>query len=115
PATGYARMDGRPTVLLQVLKSSGANTVAVADGVKAALQELEDLLPGVSLSVIIDQSLPIRRSLESLVVFGLIGAAAVVVVLFLFLRAWRATIVVAWAIPLSVLLTLAAMYVLRMN
>lgn len=115
PPTGYARMDGRPTVLLQVFKSSGANTVAVADGVRAALAELKSILPDADLTVIIDQSTAIRRSLESLVVFGLMGAAAVVLVLFLFLRTWRGMIVVALAIPLSVLLTLAALYLLRMN
>src|SRR5690606_19804789 len=51
PPTGYARMDGRPTVLLQVFKSSGANTVAVADGVRAALAELETAMPDTDLTV----------------------------------------------------------------
>ena len=115
PPTGYARMDGRPTVLLQVFKSSGANTVAVADGVRAALAELETAMPDTDLTVIIDQSTAIRQSLQNLVVFGLIGAAAVVLVLFLFLRTWRGMVVVALAIPLSILLTLAALYLLRMN
>jgi len=108
--SGYARIDGRPTVLLQVFKQSGANTVAVADGVRAALAELERELPGLGLTVIVDQSAPIRRSLESLLVHGLIGAVIVVAVLFLFLRHWRSLLVVALSIPLSLLLTLMALY-----
>ncbi|MFS8542759.1 MAG: efflux RND transporter permease subunit, partial [Limnochordales bacterium] len=115
PPTGYARMDGRPTVLLQVLKQSGANTVTVADGVRAALRELEREMPDLKLSVIIDQSTRIRQSLESLVVFGLIGAGAVVLVLFGFLRNWRGLLVVALSIPLSILLTLMALYAGRLD
>ncbi|HEY8418340.1 MAG TPA: efflux RND transporter permease subunit [Limnochordales bacterium] len=113
--TGYARIDGRPTVLLQVFKQSGANTVAVADGVLAALAELERELPDLSLTVIVDQSAPIRRSLESLIVYGLIGAGIVVAVLFLFLRHWRSLLVVALSIPLSILLTLMALYACRFD
>ena len=112
---GYARMNGRPTVILQVYKQAGANTVAVADGVRAALQELETAMPGFTLSVITDQSTSIRQSLESLVVFGVIGAGVVVAVLFVFLRSWRGLLIVALSIPLSALLTLIALYASNMS
>lgn len=113
--TGYARVDGRPTVLVQVLKRPGANTVDVVQGVRAALGELQKADPELGLTVIIDQSGQIVNSLNNLVIFGSIGAVLAVAVLFLFLRSVRSIAVIASAIPLSVVVTLVLLYFADLN
>src|SRR5690606_3623538 len=114
-ATGYARVDGRPTVLLQVLKRPGANTVAVARGVHQVIERLQNAHPELGLTVIMDQSVQIVHSLRNLVVSGLIGAAMATAVLFLFLRHLRSIVVIASAIPLSIVVTLILLYFTDMN
>ena len=113
--TGYARVDGRPTVLLQVLKRPGANTVAVARGVHAALARLQQDHPDLGLTVVLDQSVQIQRALRNLAQSGVIGAVVAVAVLFLFLRHWRSIAVIASAIPLSIVVTFVLMYFADMN
>ncbi len=113
--TGYARVDGRPTVLVQVLKRPGANTVDVVQGVRAALDELQQANPDLGLTIIIDQSGQIVNSLNNLVIFGSIGALLAVAVLFLFLRSVRSIAVIASAIPLSVVVTLVLLYFADLN
>lgn len=113
--TGYARVDGRPTVMLQVLKRPGANTVTVAQGVHQVLDRLRAAHPEIGLTVIIDQSVQVVHSLRNLVIFGLIGAALAVVVLFLFLRSIRSIAVIASAIPLSIVVTLVLLYFADLN
>ncbi len=112
-ARSTARLDGKPAIALVVKKQSDANTTEVAEGVKAHLGELQKLLPaGSQLTVVSDNSRFIRKSIESVQHDLIIGAVLAVLVVLLFLRNWRATVVAAFALPTSIIGTIAAMHAL---
>lgn len=101
---GYSRTDGQSSVSIQVTKQKDANTVTVANRITDALAELEPTLPeGASISIFENQADYITESITSLIEEGVIGGALAVVVVFLFLRNWRTTIIIALSIPLSLI------------
>jgi HAE1 family hydrophobic/amphiphilic exporter-1 len=110
-------LNGRPAVGLDVFKSTQANIVDVVDRVLAVIKKNESLpqFQGVQVFVIDNQAESIRSSLSDLTEAGLIGAALAFAVLFLFLRHWPTTIIVSASVPLSLLVTLAAMYFLGLT
>ncbi|MGE0582424.1 MAG: efflux RND transporter permease subunit [Steroidobacteraceae bacterium] len=110
-------LDGRPAVGLDVFKSTQANVIEVADQVLAVVERARELpqMQGVTIYVIDNQASSIRSSLADVGEAGLIGAALALGVLFLFLRHWPTTLVVSLAVPLSLLVTLAAMYFLDLS
>lgn len=105
-------LNGRPGVGLDVFKATGANIVDVAERVMATIEEARSLpqLQGVDVIVLSDQARNIRSSLDDLLQAGLIGGLLAFVVLFLFLRHLPTTLVVSLAVPLSLVITLAALY-----
>lgn len=109
PST-ISRYNGQSAVTLSVMKRSGANTVAVSDGIQEKLKEIiPDLGPGVTSDIIVDQSLDIRANSHEVwiaIYFG--GAMAILVILF-FLLDVRGTIISALALPTSVIGTFALM------
>jgi hydrophobic/amphiphilic exporter-1 (mainly G- bacteria), HAE1 family len=112
PTTGFSRLDGQEVVTVSVSKSSGANTVEVADAVQAKLGEIAARHPGrLAITTVSDLSLFITESRDGLVREGGLGAFFAVLVIFLFLGSLRSTIVAAMSIPLSVLAALALMLV----
>jgi len=105
-----ARLDGRPTVLLEVRRQSGSNTVAVIEGIKAALPRVQAQLPGdVRLEVIRDQSRYIYNALHEINIHLVLGSILACLVVFAFMRSWRATIIAGVAIPASVVATFGVM------
>ena len=115
PALSVGRhLNGRPGIGLDVFKSTGANIVEVADRVMAVIDEQRKLpqLQGIDVIVMQNQSEAIHSSLGDLRNAGLVGAGLALVVLFLFLRHWPTTLIVALAVPFSLLITVAAMYFL---
>jgi HAE1 family hydrophobic/amphiphilic exporter-1 len=110
-------IDGRPAVGLDVFKTTQANVVDVVANVRAALEQARDVpdLQGISIVVIGDQADSIRKSLAELREAGLIGAAMALCVLFLFLRHTPTTLIVGLAVPVSLLITLVAMYFLGLT
>jgi HAE1 family hydrophobic/amphiphilic exporter-1 len=99
-----ALLGNERTVALDVIKVSGANTVAVADGVQEALAELRGTLPdGVELSVIRDNSVQIRHSVEDVIKELMIGAVLTIIIVMLFLNDWKATAITSLALPVSVI------------
>jgi hydrophobic/amphiphilic exporter-1 (mainly G- bacteria), HAE1 family len=107
-------LNGRPGVGLDIFKATGANIVEVAERVIAAVEEQRKLpqLQGIDVIVMQNQAEDIRSSLADLRHAGLVGAGLALVVLFLFLRDWPTTLIVALAVPFSLLITVAAMYFL---
>ena len=98
-----ALVDGRRAVALDVIKVSGANTVAVADEVQEALVRLRAALPkGVELSVIRDNSISIRNSVSDVIHELVLGAILTIVIVMLFLNDWKATAITSLALPVSV-------------
>ena len=106
-----ARLDGRPTVVLEVRRQSGANTVAVIDACKANLARAGlGLPPDVSIDVIVDQSRYIHAALHEINIHLLLGSLLASLVVLAFMRNWRATLIAAIAIPTSVVTTFAVMW-----
>jgi HAE1 family hydrophobic/amphiphilic exporter-1 len=97
-----ARLDGKPCVTLEVRRQSGANTVQVIEGVKQRLERLQADLPGdLRIEVIRDQSRYIHAALHEIQVHLVIGSLLASLVVLLFMRSWRATVIAAVAIPCS--------------
>ncbi len=106
------RVNGERSVFLRVNKQPGANTVEVVDAVKATLPKLLGVPPGVNVNLSFDQSTYIRQSLESLWHEAALGSILAFLVILVFLRSFVSTIIISIAIPLSLLLTMIAMYFL---
>lgn len=106
-------LDGKPSIALSVQRQPGANTVAVVDAIMARVPELQASLPaGMHISVVNDSSVSIRAAVSDVETTLGITILLVVLVIFLFLRKISATLVPALAVPLSLVATLYAMYVL---
>ncbi|MCR4426552.1 MAG: efflux RND transporter permease subunit [Firmicutes bacterium] len=109
-AEGFTRINGKPAVVLLVFKQSGENTVTVANRVKAAIAGLRQDYPHIELSYAFDQSKFITKAISDIGNNAAIGAFLAVAVLYLFLRHLRSTLIVATAIPLSIVFTFVLMY-----
>ena len=106
----FARLNGVPTVVLEVRRQSGANTVAVIEAAKASLERVTPRLPaGVSVDIVRDQSTHIYASLHEINVHLILGSILACLVVFAFMRDWRATVIAAVAIPTSVISTFGLM------
>ena len=109
-ARSQASLDGRSAIGLVVQKQSGANTVAVAEAVTRRLETLPGLLPkGSKLEVVVDGAKFIRSSISSVQEDMILGGVLAVLVVLLFLRNWRSTIVSAVALPTAIIGTFAVM------
>ena len=106
----FMRINGRPGVRMRVQKQSGENTVAIAHGVKAEIERINREVPGVRLQVINDTSVFIERAIHNVQEHALIGSILVILIIFAFLRDWRATLIVSTSIPISVIGTFALLY-----
>uniref|UniRef100_UPI00195B43CD efflux RND transporter permease subunit n=1 Tax=Desulforadius tongensis TaxID=1216062 RepID=UPI00195B43CD len=109
--TEYSFVDGKPALSIHVFKSSGENTVQVARAVKAEAEKLSQTLPqGVKLTKVLDLSKFIEDSISNVVHHTLIGGIMAMVILYLFLRSVRSTLVVAIVMPIAVIATFTMMY-----
>ncbi|MHB1061405.1 MAG: efflux RND transporter permease subunit [Thiobacillus sp.] len=98
------RVNGRAAVGLGIVKQSTANTLAVAQAVKAELPQLEAALPeGMQLKVGFDSSIFIEKSIDAVYTTMIEAMVLVVAVIFLFLRNWRATLIPFVTIPVSLI------------
>jgi HAE1 family hydrophobic/amphiphilic exporter-1 len=105
----YAQLDGKPGVVLEVRKQSGQNTVAVAEKIRAAIKSIEASAPeGVDFVIARDTSRFIEQAIGDVLFDLFLAVLLVVVVTFLFLLSWRATIIVLLAIPTSIVSTFVA-------
>ena len=101
---------GQEVVSVQVLRQSGTNTVRVADEVKNKVEELRTQLPpGVQLQVVHDISDFIRASVHSLIEHLILGSILASLIVWLFIRNWRAVLIAAVAIPASIISTFTLM------
>jgi hydrophobic/amphiphilic exporter-1 (mainly G- bacteria), HAE1 family len=105
-----ARLNGVPTVTLQIRRQSGANTIEVIKGIKAQLPRIVAQLPGdVKMEVIRDQSRYIEAALHEITTHLVLGSILASFVVLLFMRSWRSTLIAGIAIPASVISTFAMM------
>ena len=104
-------VDGKSAVILAVRRQSGTNTVAVADEVTRRLNAMRSRLPaGYKLEITRDQSDFIKASVKNVQEHLIVGAILAALVVLLFLRNWRSTLIAAIAIPTSIISTFALMY-----
>ena len=104
-------LDGEPAVALQIVQSPGANALDVAQAVRDTMQRLEGQFPaGLSSRIAYDPTVFVRASLESVATTLLEAIVLVVVVVVLFLRNWRASLIPLMAVPVSLVGTFAVMH-----
>jgi multidrug efflux pump len=107
------RFNGTPSVAIGVIRQSKANIIQVAEAIRGELPKIQESLPpGVKLSVAFDESIFVQRSISEAQETLIIAAGLVVIIIFLFLRNFRATIIPGLAIPTSIVATFAVMYFL---
>ena len=110
PQRNVVRVDGRRAVLMTILKSGSASTLAIVDGVKALLPKLKETLPSsLHISLVGDQSLFVKAAVSGVVKEGVIAAALTSLMILLFLGSWRSTVIIATSIPLAILASIAAL------
>ncbi len=104
--SGISRTNGEPSLGLNVTKEPEANTVEVADGVTKALKKVRSDLGDDEVNVLFNSAEDVEESVSGLVEKALIGGALAILIIFLFLRSLRATLVTAVSLPTSILAAL---------
>jgi HAE1 family hydrophobic/amphiphilic exporter-1 len=104
------RINGRSGVRLQVTKQSGTNTVQVAQGVREEMDRINREVPGIQVTLLDDSAKFIERSINTVQEHVMVGSVLVVLIIFLFLRNFRSTLIVCTSIPISVVGTFALLY-----
>ncbi len=106
------RVDGQRSVYLPVLKQGGdTNTIAVVDGIKSAVTRLVDVPKQLVTHVVFDQSLFVKRAIQTLLEDGALGLFLTSVMILVFLGNMRATMAVLLSVPLSALATMIALWI----
>ena len=116
PIYNIVTANGRPAVLVNVLQQPDGNAVQIADAVNAELRDIKKFLaPDIELSTFYDQSVLVRDSISGVAEAILIGLGLSVLVLLVFLKSWRTTVVAAVVIPLAVLIAIVFMKFFNMS
>ncbi len=103
-----ARFNGRPSALVAVFQAPGANALAVADGAKKTMRELQARFPSdMDYAVGLDTTLPVTEGIKEIVITIVVATLLVIMVVFLFLQNWRATLIPLIAVPVSLVGTFA--------
>ncbi|HTL60573.1 MAG TPA: efflux RND transporter permease subunit [Nitrospira sp.] len=112
PQTNAVLVDGEQAVTIVVMKSGEASTLEVVDGIKKAIPRIEKIVPkGVQIKILNDASIFVKDSITD-VAFEMATASALVgLIVLLLLGSWRATVIVATSIPLSILTSLIGLHV----
>lgn len=99
-----SRTNGKESIGIQIVKANDANTVDVVNQVKDKAEELRGLYPGMDLTIMLDQGKPIEDSVHTMLSKALFGALFAVLIIMVFLRNIRSTIISIISIPLSLLI-----------
>ena len=112
--SGYA--NGKPSVLLIIFRQPGANIIQVVDNLRAALPQLHaSISPAITMQIAVDQTVTIRASVQDVEVTLVLSVILVLVVVFLFLRNLRTTVIPGVAVPVSLIGTFGIMYLLNFS
>jgi multidrug efflux pump len=104
-------VNAEPAIILNVQRQPGANVIATVDAIKAQLPQLQETLPAaLDVQIVTDRTTMIRASVRDVQFELLLAVALVVLVIFLFLRERVATLIPSLSVPLSLIGTLAVMY-----
>ncbi|MEC9104684.1 MAG: efflux RND transporter permease subunit, partial [Pseudomonadota bacterium] len=112
--TSLAMLDGSQALAIDIVKTQGANTVAVAEAVREEIAKLAEdpLYDGIDVSIIRDNAVPVEQSFESVQSMLVEGALLATVIVFLVLNSWRSTVITGLTLPISIIGTMAAIYFL---
>ncbi len=103
--------EGRREVYVPIYRQQGASSLAVANGVKNYIADMEKRLPpGTKLHFVMDQSLYVKEAIRSLIEEGVIGAVLVSIMILIFLGNWRMTVIASMSIPLAILSAVIGLY-----
>ena len=103
-----SRFSGQPSCVIAVFLTPGANAVAVADGARKVMERLKERFPSdLSYTAAIDTTLPVTEGIHEIVVTLFIAMALVILVVYMFLQNWRATLIPMIAVPVSLIGTFA--------
>src|SRR5467141_440349 len=106
--TQLGRYNGKPALIIAVSQTPGSNALAVASGVKATMAELKKRFPSdLDYSISLDTTLPVTEGIREILITLLETTLLVVLVVFLFLQSWRATLIPLIAVPVSLVGTFA--------
>lgn len=108
--SSVSRLNGQPNVTLSIQKQSDANTVLVANLVKAELDTLRQEYPSVNLLPTMDQARFINITIDNVMQSAVYGGLLAIFILLVFLRNWRSTLVIAISVPVSVIATFILLY-----
>ena len=110
--TNIVRIDGKKEVYIPVFRQLGSSTLAVVNTVRSSLKEFTSRLTrsGVSLRLVMDQSVYVRQSISALMQEGILGAVLCSMTILLFLGQWRMTAIAVMTLPISVLSALIFLY-----
>ncbi|MFM7315920.1 MAG: efflux RND transporter permease subunit, partial [bacterium] len=113
--TNIVRVNGKRQVYVPVFRQLGASTLNVVDNLKASIENMTSRLTrsGINLQVVLDQSIYVRKSIESLIEEGVLGAVLCSLVILLFLGQWRMTGIAVLTIPISILTAIACLYMTK--
>ena len=109
-SNGYVKIDGVEGIALTVNKQSDGNTVEVSQNVNKAIEEINKEIPGIRMKTLYDQAEFIQDAIGNIVKDVIIGAILAVLILLIFLRNIRSTVIISLVIPISLIGTFAAMY-----
>jgi CzcA family heavy metal efflux pump len=114
PQTNLVRRDGQGSALLPVLTSGSASTLSVVKDVRQLMPKILAGLPkSFNVDFLFDQSVFVRSSINGVVREGVIAACLTGLMILMFLRSWRSTLIVATSIPLSILVSVCVLYALH--
>jgi multidrug efflux pump subunit AcrB len=110
PQTNMVRVDGRRSVLMNVLKTGNASTIDIIDGIKQKLPQIRaSLPPELKIAATSDQSVFVRSAIDGVIREAAIAAALTGLLILLFLGSWRSTLIITISIPLSILASIACL------
>jgi HAE1 family hydrophobic/amphiphilic exporter-1 len=112
--TSLALLNGERALAIDVVKTQGANTVGVAEEVRAAIDDLRasELPDTVHIEIVRDNAVPVEDSFHAVQNMLIEGAALAVVIVFLFLNSWRSTVITGLTLPISIIGTMIVLYFL---
>ena len=104
------RTNGQQSITIAIQKQSGTNTVQVCGDIRAAIEELKEVYPNLTFDMVMDQSVYIRQSINTIGNEALLAGLLAIIVLFIFFHNIRTTLITATAIPIALMATFAALY-----
>ncbi len=116
PQTNIVRVDGRRAVLMNVMKTGSASTLAIIKAVRQKLVYIKGILPPkLQIRAISDQSIFVSAAVDGVVDEAVIAACLTALMILVFLGSWRSTLIIAVSIPLSILCSLVVLYALHQS